>query len=674
MDSPLSSSPTTLSHILVCGLGSLGQHCIELLKEFGVQIRAIDQCVIEKWEILNLRNLLTEMVIGDCRQEDILKQAQIQNCRSILIVTSDERVNLETAFAARLLNPNIRIVIRSAKQNLNTLLEQQLGNFIALEPSLLSAPAFALAAMGQERRFYHPTDSAPMQEVLGFFRIEKIYYQIVKRQIQPQYRGCNILRLHELNTRFFRVLNHQAANLEYTPFTGFYHWDAETRIEAGDWLISIESSEKIAHLSNDSTSRTFNSQSTSGLKIQTLLSKKYLKAVFLSILEIIERSQFGRVGLFFGGAVITLLLLGMLLLYWYFPNMSLVDAFYTASILLLGGYGDLFGEFHLSITLPGWLRFLSLGLTLAGTAFIGVLYAVLTEKLISWRLQFLSRRLPLPKQNHIIVVGLGQVGQGVLEVLHDFKQHLVALSEAPLETNLVLKQPLLSGPVTETIKQANLATARSVVAVTADAMDNLELALMAHQTNPDCRLVLRTYDRPFTEKLAHLFPFANVLSVSALSSEAFVAATFGEKVLSLFRIDQQTILTTEYHIGEQDRLNRLILAEIAYGYGVIPILHQRPLQENPTLMPTDDVRIHSGDRLIVLSTTKGLWRIELGEMLPRRWQVYIEKAITSEAVFVGANEISRISGCELSTARSLMNHLPCFLPLLLYDHQAKRLV
>jgi Trk K+ transport system NAD-binding subunit len=674
MDSAAPQCLTALNHILVCGLGSLGQHCVELLKEFGVQIWAIDHCEIEEWEIPQVQNLLTDIVVGDCRQEEILKQAQLENCRSVLIVTGDERVNLETAFAARLLSPTIRIIIRSAKGNLNTLLEQQLGNFIALEPTLLSAPAFALAALGQESRYHLHTTSAARQEILGFFRVDRTYFRVMKRRIQPNDRGCNVLKLHELNTRFFRVLNHQPADAEPSEFTGFYRWDSQVRLRSGDWLISIEQSEGIDHLDSHPTLNSLGRQKAHWLPLRSILDKRSIKTFLLRLWGTSERSQLRRVGLFCGVTVLTLLLFGTLLLYWNFPNMSLVDAFYTASILLLGGYGDLFGQFHLSIALPGWLRFMSLLLALAGTAFIGVLYALLTEKLISWRLQFLSPHLPLPKQNHIIVVGLDRVGQGVLVLLHDFKQPLVALSEKTVESSIVRKHPLLIGDVAETLKQVNLDTAKSVVAVAEDAMDNLELALTAHRVNPQCRLVLRTYDRRFTEQLSQLFPFANVLSVSALSSEAFVAATFGEKVLSLFRIDQQTILTTEYQIEAGDTLNGLILAEIAYGYGVVPILHQRSPQESATLMPSDDVRLHSGDRLVVLATTHGLRRIELGDMQPRLWQVKVEKAITSEAIFVGANEISRFSGCDLSTARSFMNCLPGILPLQLYDHQAHRLV
>jgi Trk K+ transport system NAD-binding subunit len=674
MDSAAPQCLAALNRILVCGLGSLGQHCVELLKEFGVQIRAIDHCKIEEWEIPQVRNLLTEVVVGDCRQEEILKQAQLENCRSVLIVTGDERVNLETAFAARLLSPTIRIIIRSSKQSLNTLLEQQLGNFIALEPTLLSAPAFALAALGQESRFHLHSASDARPEILGFFKVDRTYYRVMKRRIQPNDRGCNVLKLHELNTRFFGVLSHRPAEAESSDFTGFYRWDSQARLKSGDWLISIEQSEGIDRLDSPPIFNSIARQSARWLSIRSILDKRSIKAFLLRLWGTTERSQLRRVGLFCGVAVLTLLIFGTLLLYWNFPNITLADAFYTASILLLGGYGDLFGQFHLSIALPGWLRFMSLLLALAGTAFIGVLYALLTENLISWRLQFLSPHLPLPKQNHIIVVGLDRVGQGVLALLHDFKQPLVALSEKPIETSIVPNHPLLIGSVAETLKQVNLETAKSVVAVAEDAMENLELALMAHRVNPQCRLVLRTYDRRFTEQLSQLFPFANVLSVSALSSEAFVAATFGEKVLSLFRIDRQTVLTTEYRIEAGDTLNGLILAEIAYGYGVFPILHQRSPQESATLMPSDDVQLRSGDRLVVLATTSGLRRIELGEMNPRLWQVHIEKAITSEAIFVGANEIARISGCDLKTARSLMSNLPGTLPLMLYDHQAQRLV
>ena len=82
-----------------------------------------------------------------------------------------------------------------------------------------------------------------------------------------------------------------------------------------------------------------------------------------------------------------------------------------------------------------------------------------------------------------------------------------------------------------------------------------------------------------------------------------------------------------------------------------------------------------GDRLVVLATSEGLRRIEQGQLQLhlKCWFVRVEKALTPDAVFEGANIITRISGCRLSLARDLMNHLPQTLDVALYQHQGQRL-
>jgi phosphoglycerate dehydrogenase-like enzyme len=51
--SPLVSSQH-LDRFVVCGLGSLGQHCVVALKEFGVKAIAIEQVPPPDWEITKL--------------------------------------------------------------------------------------------------------------------------------------------------------------------------------------------------------------------------------------------------------------------------------------------------------------------------------------------------------------------------------------------------------------------------------------------------------------------------------------------------------------------------------------------------------------------------------------------------------------------------------------------
>ena len=109
----VNSSAPKVDRFLVCGLGSLGQHCVTVLKEYGATVSAIDQEQPKNWDVSDVQNLLEELFIGDCRQVSILAQAQIHQCRTVLLVTGDERVNIEAAFSARLLNPQVRLIVRS---------------------------------------------------------------------------------------------------------------------------------------------------------------------------------------------------------------------------------------------------------------------------------------------------------------------------------------------------------------------------------------------------------------------------------------------------------------------------------------------------------------------------------------------------------------------------------
>jgi len=78
--------------------------------EYEVKICAIDKVQPELMEFDNFSELLDEcMILGDCRRSEVLIKAGIHNCRAILLVTSNENVNIETAIAARRLNPNVHI-------------------------------------------------------------------------------------------------------------------------------------------------------------------------------------------------------------------------------------------------------------------------------------------------------------------------------------------------------------------------------------------------------------------------------------------------------------------------------------------------------------------------------------------------------------------------------------
>src|SRR4028118_152642 len=225
-----SRSQVRLNQFLVCGLGSLGQQCVVALKEFGVSIIAIEEVQPRTWEIPDTPNLLEELTIGDCRQESILEQAKIRQCRAVLLVTSSERVNVETAFAARLLNPDTRLIVRSAKENLNELLSTHLRNFVSFEPTQLPVTAFALATLETE--------------TLGFFNLEGQQLKVVKHKIQPGDRWYNRCLAYELNNRTRRLVSHTPNSSGFPQ--SFHQWEPDAPVQGGDTLVYIELIEKFA--------------------------------------------------------------------------------------------------------------------------------------------------------------------------------------------------------------------------------------------------------------------------------------------------------------------------------------------------------------------------------------------------------------------------------------------
>ena len=647
-----------LERFLVCGLGSLGQHCVAALFEFGVRIVAIEQVPPQNWEIPHLPQLLDELIVGDCRQNQILEQAKIRQCRAVLVVTSSEEINAQTALVVRQLNPRVRLVVRSAQENLNQLLGQQLGNFFAQEPTQLTAAAFALAGLGEE--------------TIGFFTLDGQRLQVIKHQLKPGSPWCQNHRLHELNTRKRRLLAHLSGSTAW-PQT-FHQWESQARLLPGDTLIYLETVEQFSL----SRTRPISSSRRKPPKWRESLGSFFgrLKAELSGLGRFTFLGQVKSLALACSLIVLVLLLVGTLLFQQYYPQTTWVYAFYATAILLLGGYSDLFGAFGPVAQIPWWLQLFALGLTVVGTAFVGVLYALLTETLLSAKFEWIRSRPPIPQQEHLVLVGLGRVGQGVATFLQQLKHPLVAIAvNADWERTLLPGIPLIGGNLKESLARANLASAKSVVIATGNEMLNLEIALMTKAINPQSHLVIGTYGQGLSEQLTHLLESAQVIGADEVAASAFAGAAFGENILSLFRLENQTILVTEYQIEAEDTLNGLLLAEVAYGYGVVVIEHQAPPQA-ALLMPSDDIRLKVGERIVVLATVDGLRRIEQGKigLTSRCWRVRVERTLRPDAAFEGANAMARIAGCPLALARDLMNHLPQTLPTPLYKLQAQCLV
>ncbi|MGP0105458.1 potassium channel family protein, partial [Rhodoblastus sp.] len=178
--------------IVVCGLGDVGRRTAELLKGFGAHVVGVDIAA----ETAGAGEAFDEIVAGDCAGTEILRRAGAESARAILLVTADERSNIAAAFAARSLNPGVRLVIRSAQAQLNRLLADQLGNLVAFEPSEFSAPAFAVAALDDETKARFDLDGSTVR--------------VISRKVRRGDWGDG-RRPSELNTLHSRVIAHVSA-------------------------------------------------------------------------------------------------------------------------------------------------------------------------------------------------------------------------------------------------------------------------------------------------------------------------------------------------------------------------------------------------------------------------------------------------------------------------------
>jgi Trk K+ transport system NAD-binding subunit len=190
------------------------------------------------------------------------------------------------------------------------------------------------------------------------------------------------------------------------------------------------------------------------------------------------------------------------------------------------------------------------------------------------------------------------------------KQPVMAVHETELPAETLPYLPLVVGNPRERLRDVNLPKARSLIALTDDEVTNLEIALEAKAIHPECRLVVRMDDPAFSGSVTQLVPGAKAFGTYAVAAEAFAAAALGETVHGLLHLDGETVLITEYAVTAGDTLAGHRLAEIAYGYAVVPVLHRRAGRKEAELLPSEDLDVLAGDRLVVLATSDGVQRVE----------------------------------------------------------------
>jgi hypothetical protein len=179
---------------------------------------------------------------------------------------------------------------------------------------------------------------------------------------------------------------------------------------------------------------------------------------------------------------------------------------------------------------PSWFKVVvvvSMLLTLISAAcFTGGLI----ERLTSTRLTGLLGRRAVPRRDHVVVVGLGQIGLRLCLYLRECGVSVVAVDTDASGENVGqarrLKLPVVIGRGANPtiLRRLSLDRARALAAVTPDDLANVEAAMAARTHNQDLQVVLRGGDGEVADETRSLTRIAHVIDVHRVGA-AFIAAT-----------------------------------------------------------------------------------------------------------------------------------------------------
>lgn len=225
-------------------------------------------------------------------------------------------------------------------------------------------------------------------------------------------------------------------------------------------------------------------------------------------------------------------------------DLSPIDAFYfVVTSLTTTGYGDIN-----VVNESNWLKLFTIGMMIIGSGSIAVLYSILTNFIVSTKFDDLFGQQQTNMKNHVVVVGLGNLGYKLIETLLAMDIPVIATdldSSNPFRGTLQDQIPIIVGDGREsyTLQRASVQHARAVIATTGDDGVNLSIGLAAKEINPKVKTVIQLFESTFAAKVEANLNIDRALSASLLCAPGFVAAAiFPKAVFSFFSNNRLVVL------------------------------------------------------------------------------------------------------------------------------------
>jgi Trk K+ transport system NAD-binding subunit len=561
--------------IILCGLGRMGRRVLDCLTAANLPVVIIDTlCPPDDPHLRGAR-----LIVGDCSRSDLLELAGVAEARGVLILTNNDLLNISTALAVRGLNSEVQIVLRMFNHNLVGRLGRAVNNVFALSTSLLTAPILATTAL-----------TGP---VLGTYRLNDSpqgLRQLIELPVGPTSPLCDQDVASICARRDVAVVAH------FPAAGGSYVFDVrpEGVVRAGDRVVLHGSPRDLVPLLSAGDHEQVELRWANWLYRMGRVGLR-------TVLEMDRAVLIATAVLLLVVAVSTVVLAANV------RDYSVTRALLrTVSIMATAApLGD--DDFSGSPTVQVFVS----ALRIVGAVLLAAFTAIVTQYLLRAKLSGALEVRRIPEAGHFLVCGLSGVGFRVVEELLRLKERVVVINNNPsgrfVATARRLGAVVLIGDATviELLRQANAGAARAVVPTASNDMTNLEIALLVHELNPAQRVVPLLNEPKFAQMLRDAAGVRLAVSESALAGPAFLAGLYGDRVASVFFVQERLFAVIDLLVEDHDALAGVPLRTVIADYRLFPVALARR-GSMTTSRPLPDESLRAGDRLHAV--------IELGDL------------------------------------------------------------
>jgi Trk K+ transport system NAD-binding subunit len=611
--------PELQGHIIICGLQNRGYRILQQLLDARLKVVVIDNEPSPRFAEL-VEQIGVPLILKDSRNEQTLLEAGLMRCIALIAVAANDVYNLETILTVQKLRPNLRVVASFKNRRIGDQINRsKANNAVALNASQLAAPTFITASLSRN--------------VLHFFSLEGQEIAVVSDRVSTEGTIQNLYRNLTVVMRRSKISRTQA-DVTVEEYVDDICPPSARPLSLGDEVFLVGTEEELKQRSEINIS---------SAEFEDVRSRRRTNR------EKPERESLGIRGFFSGlwrdidrPLRKVLAVLGSVLListvFFYildvvryngdFSKANPLSAFYTV-LRGLGSELDFDDPNVAGIKLVSELY--TALLIIVGTALLGIVYAYITNFIVTARLtQALGLQKATTMNNHIVIVGLGSIGYEVMRVLVKEKGRKVAILEIdennryiPLARNMGVPVIFADARISESLDLVNISKANCLTVMTDDDMVNLETAINARSRFPKKQLpiVMRLFDTGLAERSEDTFNISTVRSTSALLAPYFIASALQFETLTSFYAAQKPFFVAKIEIKKESVLDGAVIANtyrmakvLVIAYWGAPTRKQNPIDGEvlvrpalkPVLHPKPDQVLKAGDLIYCIGQCENL--------------------------------------------------------------------